>query len=237
MPTTQGGKKNGATPTSPVVKRQKAALNTETEAFIAGVISEALAKQQNSLKDMLHRVLAEAVEPLDRKHQDTLAAVEALTIDIERRMKVIDKLSTKVDNPQDENRESKWKINDCSSQLEKMQLKMAEMENRSRCSNLKWISLKEGDKTDDPIEFLQRMIPSISNKVDIERADRTYLGPWTSNSSDRLRTLIFKVLRYDCQAILQGARAADLIHHAGNVLLWGGRLNNGAMQAPGNLWP
>ena len=51
-------------------------------------------------------MLAEAVEPLNRKHQYTLAAVEALTINVERRMKVIDNLSTKVDNLKGENKES-----------------------------------------------------------------------------------------------------------------------------------
>ena len=72
MPSTQGGKVNGTSQTSsPTVKRQKTAFSTETEAFIAGAISEALAKQQNSLKDMLQRVLAEVVEPLKRKHQET----------------------------------------------------------------------------------------------------------------------------------------------------------------------
>lgn len=43
---TQGGKKHGASLSSlPIVKCQKKALSTETEAFIAGAISELLAKQ------------------------------------------------------------------------------------------------------------------------------------------------------------------------------------------------
>ena len=111
------------------------------------------------------------------------------------------------------------KVNDCSSQLEKM----AEMEDCSHRSNARSIYLKEGDETDDPIEFLQRMIPkwilSISHKVVIERAHCIQSGPGTSNASDRPRTLIFKILRYNhSQAILQGDRAAELIHHAVRVL-------------------
>lgn len=65
---TQGGKKHGASLSSlPIVKCQKKALSTETEAFIAGYISEALAKQQNSFEAMSQWVLADAVEPLNKK--------------------------------------------------------------------------------------------------------------------------------------------------------------------------
>ena len=124
-----------------------------------------------------------------------------------------------MDNLQGENKENKQKINDCSSQPEKMQLKMADMEYHSRRSNVRLIYLKEGDETVDQIGFLQRMIPkwipSISHKVEIERAHRIYSRPGTSNATDRPTTLIFRVLRYNNEnADLQGPPVQQAPSHS-----------------------
>ncbi len=85
-----------------------------------------------------------------------------------------------------------------------------DLQDRNRRSNLRLDGLPEGCEKDDPMGFLERLLPtqlpSLAGKeIEVERAHRLY----TSLSSDRAkpRVFIFKLLRYmDRELILRAAR-------------------------------
>ena len=135
-------------------------------------------------------------------------------------MEIVRNLATKIYFVQTEARECKQKVNQCTSQLAQLELKMADIEDRARRKNIRLVGLKEGVEGSDPMDFLQKMLPqwisSITNKsIEIERAHRLY----NKNGTGKTRTMIFNVLRYqDRQRILQEARAAGHIVHAESTL-------------------
>ncbi|XP_016355516.1 uncharacterized protein LOC107698895 [Sinocyclocheilus anshuiensis] len=104
-------------------------------------------------------------------------------------------------------RKSKKDTNFCLTQLEQMQRKCNDV--RSRRNNVRLVNLPTGMEGDDPVGFLQKMlpkwIPDLSCPIEIDRAHRVY----SNSNSPRPRSLIFRLLRCpDRQAILQGARKA-----------------------------
>lgn len=90
-----------------------------------------------------------------------------------------------------------------------MEAKLADLEDRSRRCNVHLVGLKEGAKGTQAAKYLEKSLrewfPSLdAGKVEVMRAHRIYDGRMTR---DKLRTLIFNVLRYPTrQAILQAAR-------------------------------
>ncbi len=87
-----------------------------------------------------------------------------------------------------------------------------QLEDRSWRNNVRLVNLPTGMEGDDPIGFLQKMlpkwIPELSERpcpIEIDRAHRVY----SNSNSPKPRSMIFRLLRYpDRQAILQGARKA-----------------------------
>ncbi|GAA6107812.1 uncharacterized protein LOC107698895 [Tachysurus ichikawai] len=109
-------------------------------------------------------------------------------------------ITTKVDNLQGGLRKSKKDKSLCLTQLEQVQRKCNDLEDRSHRNNVRLVNLPTGMEGDDPIGFLQKMLPKW-----IDKAHRVY----SNSNSSRPRSMIFWLLRYtDRQAILQGARKA-----------------------------
>ncbi len=85
------------------------------------------------------------------------------------------------------------------------------MEDKSRRNNIRLVGLPEGMEGSDVAGFLRvnlsRWIPSLRGRdIEIDRAHHVYDG---RKNSDRLRTLIFRVLIWhDRLEILKGARQA-----------------------------
>ncbi|XP_039659004.1 putative nuclease HARBI1 [Perca fluviatilis] len=81
----------------------------------------------------------------------------------------------------------------------KLELKLAELKDRSRINNVRIIGLKEGSEKDDPVGFLQnqlpKWIPSLRNRatIEIDRAHRIYgKGATTRTLIDSNATLRIK---------------------------------------------
>ncbi len=96
---------------------------------------------------------------------------------------------------------------------------MTDMEDRSRRNNVRLVGLPEGAEGPDAAGFLRvnlsKWIPSLRGRdIEIDRAHCMYDG---GRGSDRLRTLIFHVLRWhDKSEILKGARQAYPVKCAQN---------------------
>ncbi len=89
--------------------------------------------------------------------------------------------------------------------------KKMDMEDRSRRNNVRLVGLPERAEGSDAAGFLRvnlsKWIPSLKDHdIEIDRAHRVYDG---RKNSDRPRTLIFRVLRWqDRSEVLKGARQA-----------------------------
>lgn len=162
---------------------------------MADAIALALAKQQDRLQDVVTQAVAAAVSTLERKMDEHMSTVKSLV--------------GKIETVQAEIRGVKREVNNCTSELDKLRLKISEIEDRERRNNVRLVGLASNREGGDAIGFLQKMlpkwIPSLGNKaIEIERAHRIY-----GSNPNTEKTMIFKVLRYqDRQTILQGARKA-----------------------------
>lgn len=169
---------------------------------VGEVVELALARQQASLEAIVTRVVQVA-------NGAVISAVESLQEKVDVYMEKVKKLDEKVDRVQAESRFMKKEISGNSSELEKMHLKIASLEDQDRRNNVRITGIAAGREGGDAVAFLQDMlpkwIPSLgAAKIQIERAHRIY-----STKKDRQATLIFRVLRHgDRNAILQGAREA-----------------------------
>ncbi|KAL1256569.1 hypothetical protein QQF64_012114 [Cirrhinus molitorella] len=136
--------------------------------------------------------------------EDVKMSLIELRQEVQSQTITVGDLASKVDKLQGETRQIKKDINTCSTEQQNLTLKIAELEDRSRRNNVRLVGLPQGCKGDDPIGFLQKIlpiwIPALKKKgpIEIDRAHRIY-------GSNKSRTLIFRVLHYqDRQAILQG---------------------------------
>lgn len=100
----------------------------------------------------------------------------------------------------------------CLTEVNVLQRKINELEDRSWRNNVRLVKLPSGAEGDDLRGILQKMLPRWSpslkdlndTPMEIDRAHRIY-----SNNASRPRTMIFRLLRYTHrQAILEGARRA-----------------------------
>lgn len=194
----EGRKASNSPLSTPAGKKFKP---TSTEANVANAISQALQNQQSLLEGIVHNAVRAAMEEINN-------ALQSLRADMQTQTTTVRGLVDKVDKIQADFRGVKKDIVNCSSEQHKLNLKVAELEDRSRRNNVRIVGLAPNREGDDPIGFLQKMlpvwIPTLSKKapVEIDRAHRIY-------SQGTARTMIFRVLRYqDRQAILQGAREA-----------------------------
>ncbi len=155
-------------------------------------------------------MLTPQILDLKREIENTNKAVTAVTGQIEQMGKSVSLLQSRYDTIQAAVRKDRDQISHLESKFDDITLKIADMEDRSRRSNVRLVGLREGVEGDDCIAFLKanlpKWIPSIANReIKIERAHRIY----SDKQSKRPRTVIFKLLDYtDRQAILKGARAA-----------------------------
>lgn len=170
-----------------------------TEANLTDVMAEALSKQQISLETTVQNAIRAAME-------DVKSSLIELRQEVQSQTNTVRDLISKVDKIQGETRQIKKDLNVCKTEQQNLTSKIAELEDRSRRNNVRLVGLPQGREGDNPIGFLQKMlpiwIPALRNKgpIEIDRAHRIY-------GSGKSRTLLFRVLRYpDRQAILQGAR-------------------------------
>lgn len=199
-------KKPGFSPAKTPAAKRKPTEGGGVDANIASSVSVAielaLARQQDKLESAVTRAVQGAIDGMKN-------SVESLERKVEAHMETVKGLVTKVDRVQAETRAMKKDVGNNTAELEKMQLKVASLEDQDRRNNVRITGLSAGREGGDAIAFLQDMlpkwIPSLGTaKIQIERAHRI-----RNNRNDGQATMIFKVLRYqDRNAILQGAREA-----------------------------
>ncbi|MGH0124972.1 UNVERIFIED_CONTAM: hypothetical protein FKN15_005523 [Acipenser sinensis] len=130
------------------------------------------------------------------------------------------------DNTRADLRQQKGEINQSNARIDAMQDKMADLEDRNRCCNIRLVGLLEGVEGDDPVRFLQKEIPrwfpamksnGDHSSLELNRAHCTYSGG--NRDSSRASTLIFQCLCYtDRQRILQAAQKSDPVIVQGRKL-------------------
>lgn len=199
-------KKPGSSPAKTPSAKRKPLEDNGVDASIASSVSAAielaLARQQDSLEAAVTRAVQGAIDGIKN-------SVDSLERKVDAHMETVKGLVTKVDRIQAETRATKREVSNNTSDLEKLQLKIASLEDQDRRNNVRITGIATGREGGDAIAFLQDMlpkwIPSLGNtKIQIERAHRI-----RSNKNNGQTTMIFKVLRYqDRNAILQGAREA-----------------------------
>ncbi|MGH0117591.1 UNVERIFIED_CONTAM: hypothetical protein FKN15_005093 [Acipenser sinensis] len=102
----------------------------------------------------------------------------------------------------------------CSTRLDQLEAKTADLEDRNRRPNLRMVGLEENSEGPDAAAFLMKSLPQwfpslADKKIDVMLAHCIYNGRPKTN--DRPRTRIFNLLRYsDHQSILQAARKNPL---------------------------
>lgn len=195
-----GNKKAASSPAkTPTGKRMKSSTCSED---MTDVIALALTKQQDTLEEVVRNAVHIAMK-------DVTQCMQSLTAEFHSQMTVVRGLIDKVDYVQRETRGLKQDVVGCKTDVSKLQVKLAELEDRERRNNVRIVGLSPNREGGDAIRFIQEMlpkwIPSLSNRpIEIERAHRIY---GQQKSTETGRTMIFKVLRYqDRQAILDGAR-------------------------------
>lgn len=183
---------------------------------VASIVNHAIEAQQEAMREMISRMLTEAIQSALKPFNDFIiennAALHSMKEEMDSLSKNVASITIKVDNLQGSLRNTKKDANLCLSQLEQMQRKCNDLEDRSRRNNIRLVNLPTGMEGDDPVGFLQKMLPkwipdlpAHSSRIEIDRAHRVY----SSSNSPKPRSLIFRLLRYpDRQAILQGARKA-----------------------------
>ncbi len=208
--------------TSPIKKKFResstAISRAELDGAILAGVKQALSEQQTDLdrivtvaiKSAIDDVLTPQILDLKREIENTNKAVTAVTGQIEQMGKSVSLLQSRYDTIQAAVRKDRDQISHLESKFDDITLKIADMEDRSRRSNVRLVGLREGVEGDDCIAFLKanlpKWIPSIATReIKIERAHRIY----SDKQSKRPCTVIFKLLDYtDRQAVLKGARAA-----------------------------
>lgn len=183
---------------------------------VASIVSHAIEAQQEALREMVFGMLTEAIKsalaPFNDYINENGTVLRAIKEEIGSLGKNMASITSKVDDLQGNLRKTKKDTNHCLSQLDQIQRKCTDLEDRSRRNNIRLVNLPAGMEGDDPIGFLQKTLPKWipdlsgrSNPIEIDRAHRVY----SNSNSNRSRAMIFRLLRYpDRQAILQGARKA-----------------------------
>ncbi|KAJ8333493.1 hypothetical protein SKAU_G00415010 [Synaphobranchus kaupii] len=131
--------------------------------------------------------------------------MDAITQALQKQQELLQ--TDRVDKIQAEGRDRKRVVNSCNAEQQKLLEKLAELEDRKCRNNVRLGRLAPNREGDDPIGFLQKMLPVwipllSKTPIEIDRAHRVF-------GTGTYHTMIFRVLRYqDCRAILQGARKA-----------------------------
>lgn len=219
-----GAKREGDS-MSPLKKKPMVTMSKEDiEDAIASAVKMALQEQQSALnvliqtavKDAISSILIPQLNELKLQLTDAETTLGLLTQDVDSSQKSIQNNTTKIDSLQAALRASKHQANALHMEVNELKLKLTQMEDHSRMSNLRLVGLKEGEEGSNAIAFLTthlpKWIPSLKDRnIRIERAHRVYSPKQEENA--RPRTLIFKLLDYaDRQAILKGARQQRIKH-------------------------
>lgn len=198
--------KNKINSSSPNASPRGKRLKPGTDASGNDTILLALEQQEARMEAMVERVLHTELGGVK-------ASVNALQKDLMEHMTAMKGLGEKVDRVQSETRGLKRDFVTVKTEVERLQEKLAELDDRGRRNNVRLVNLAANREGGDAIRFLQEMlpkwIPSLGTKVvQIERAHRIY-STRTDKKPNRPQTLIFKVLNYqDRKAILQGVKQA-----------------------------
>ncbi len=204
---------------SPMKKkfRDSAISSEDLDDAIANRIELAFKEHQSTLNSVVNSavryamdsVLIPALHELREDIQATNKSVKELREEFEAIVTTAKQTRDRVDSVQAAAREDKRTVTDLKDQLERLTEKMTDMEDRCRRNNVRLVGLPEGMEGNDAAGFLRanQWIPSLRGRdIEIDRAHRVYDG---GRGSDRLRTLIFRVLRWhDRSDILKGARQA-----------------------------
>ncbi len=206
---------------SPMKKkfRDSAISSEDLDNAIASRIELAFKEHQSTLnsvvnsavRDAMDSVLIPALRELREDIQATNKSVKELREEFEAIATETKQTRNRVDSVQAAAREDRRTVTDLKNQLERLTEKMTDMEDRCRRNNVRLVGLPEGAEDPDAAGFLRvnlsKWIPSLrGHDTEIDRAHHVYDG---GRSSDRPRTLIFRVLRWhDRSDILKGARQA-----------------------------
>lgn len=114
----------------PTGKRMKSSPDSES---MADAISLALAKQQNTLEEAVRNAVHIAMK-------DETQCIQSLTAEFQSQMAVVRGLIDTVDYVQHETRGLKHVVS-CKSDVSKLQIKMAELEDRERRNNIRIVGL------------------------------------------------------------------------------------------------
>ncbi|KAJ8352211.1 hypothetical protein SKAU_G00236870 [Synaphobranchus kaupii] len=189
---------------SPIKKKFKdSSLSREDlDDAITGGIRLALQEQQRTLdaavtsavKEAVNSILIPQLRSIKVDIEQTNEYVRGLRTDFEHQAKIAQKTQNRVDSIQLAVREDRQGIVELQKQVEQLTQKTADMEDRARRNNVR-------------------------RGIEIDRAHRIYNG--REQNSDRPRTLIFRLLRWqDRTAILREARKAYPVKHHKSTLLF-----------------
>ena len=239
------GKRNHlelTSPTSPTHKktREEGHFSKEyLDAAIANGIRLALQEQQNSLDASVsfavNNAMDEKVLPQLRKIQTDIeennAGLEVIKKELKQQDKLVKETKGRVDNIQKTVRGHSDTIDELRGNLEKVVLKMSEIEDRARKQNVRLVNLEERSEGEDAVGYLQTnlpiWIPALAGRpIEIERAHRVDSRAQSSgddgDKSPPPRTLIFRLLRWQVkQDIISEARKIYPIKNSdGSTLLF-----------------
>lgn len=147
--------------------------------------------------------------------EDTEAKLGAIQADLFPLCKNIGSVNVELDKVQSDVESNRGKLASHETMLETMQLKLADMEDRSRRCNVRDIGMPEGIEGSNAVQFLTKSLPkwfpTLSKLEDeVMRAHRVYSDNNRKRSGPR--TLIFKTLWYITrQLILRAAKNFPLM--------------------------
>lgn len=217
---------------SPTKKKFKETMSMSREELDTAVLTAAklaLSEQRLELQELVKASVGEAIEgiltpqlnELKLKVEAASDKISSIGHQMEGQAQSIKLLESRCDNMQASVRSDKTTIRTLQATVGELSTKIADMEDRSRRSNLRLVGLKEGAEGGDAVSFLEtnipKWLPSLAGcHISIERAHRIYSR---TNLSSAPRTLIFKLLNFkDRQKILNAARAVESLRHNENKI-------------------
>ena len=167
-------------------------------------ITSALDKQRDQLELIVARTINNAVTTVND-------SIRQLRQDLNSHMEKMQVVTKRVDKLEIETRKMSHQVVDNATNVGKLELKVAKMEDQDRRNNIRITGLAGGREGNNAISFLQKMlpkwIPQLSTRnIEIERAHRI---PHHRARENVPPTMILRLLRHnDRNDILNGAREA-----------------------------
>ena len=158
---------------------------------------------------------------LQQMGEDTEAKLGAIQADLFSLSESIGSVNVELDKVRSDVESNRGKLASHETLLETMQLKLADMEDRSRRCNVRVIGLPERVEGSNAVQFiiksLPKWFPTLSNLEDeVMRAHRVYSDNNRKKSGPQ--TLIFNTLRYTTrQLILRAAKKTPLMMNGRSV--------------------